>query len=51
MDDKVELPDELQGIFEYEVNGAVKKKRIRTIEINGQPSKRIHLIITHSHIT
>ncbi len=31
VDDKVELPKEQQGVFEYETNGEVKKKNIKTI--------------------
>jgi thiol:disulfide interchange protein len=31
VDDKVELPEEQQGVFEYEANGEVKKKNIKTI--------------------
>lgn len=31
VDDKVLLPDSLQGTFEQEINGEIKKKRIRTI--------------------
>jgi len=31
VDDKVELPKEQQGVFEYEVNGSTKKKKIKTI--------------------
>lgn len=31
VDDKVELPEEQQGIFEFEANGKVKKKNIKTI--------------------
>ncbi|MCB0409278.1 MAG: thioredoxin family protein [Flavobacteriales bacterium] len=31
VDDKVELPTDQQGVFEYEVNGNVKKKKIKTI--------------------
>ena len=31
VDDRSELPQEQQGVFEYEVNGENKKKSIRTI--------------------
>lgn len=31
VDDKVELPKEQQGVFEYEINGEIVKKNIRTI--------------------
>ena len=31
VDDKVELPENEQGIFEFEVNGQIKKKKIKTI--------------------
>jgi thiol:disulfide interchange protein DsbD len=31
VDDKVELPEEKQGVYTFEVNGEEKKKRIRTI--------------------
>ncbi len=31
VDDKVKLPEEKQGVFEYEVNGEIKKKKIKTI--------------------
>lgn len=31
VDDKVKLPEEQQGVFEYEANGEVKKKKIKTI--------------------
>ncbi|KAA3646963.1 MAG: DUF255 domain-containing protein, partial [Bacteroidetes bacterium] len=31
VDDKVLLPEEMQGVFEYEVAGEMKKKKIKTI--------------------
>jgi thiol:disulfide interchange protein DsbD len=31
VDDKVLLPEEMQGVFEYEVGGQMKKKKIKTI--------------------
>ena len=31
VDDKIELPTDQQGVFEFEANGETKKKRIRTI--------------------
>ncbi len=31
VDDKVELPEEKQGVYPFEVNGEMKRKRIRTI--------------------
>ncbi len=31
VDDKIDLPEEQQGIFEYEVNGKLRKKKIKTI--------------------
>ncbi len=31
VDDKVELPKELQGVFEFDANGTIKKKNIKTI--------------------
>ena len=31
VDDKVKLPEEQQGVFEFQSNGAIKKKKIKTI--------------------
>jgi thioredoxin-related protein len=31
VDDKVELPENQQGVFEFDANGTVKKKKIKTI--------------------